>query len=73
MLAEPDFGFPKGPALITHPAQHRQQLRLRELPLAEFRALRRHNRLAHFQRQAGESHPSDLSHVELRKCRSNLS
>ncbi len=73
MFLEPDFGFPKGPVLITHQAQYRQQLRLREQPLAEFTAMSGQNGLADFQSQPGESNQSNLGHVVLRKCRSNFS
>jgi len=41
MLAESNLGFAEGPVLVAHLAQHGQQLRLPELPLAEPGALHR--------------------------------
>ena len=67
MLAQSHFGFAKGPVLIPHQAKHRQQLRLRELPLAELGALRRQHCFTDFQRQPGEFHQSNFRHRHLRR------
>ena len=62
VLPQADLSLAKGPVLITHQAKHGQQLRLRELPLAELRALRGQNGPTDFQSQPGKPHQSYLSH-----------
>ena len=44
MLAQPHFGFAKGPVLVTHQAENGQQLWLRELVLAETASVTREHR-----------------------------
>jgi hypothetical protein len=62
VFAQPDFGLAEGPVFVTHQAEHGQQLRLRELPLAELGSLCRQHRLADFQSQPAISHQPDFSH-----------
>ena len=64
VFAEPHLGFAKGPVLVAHQAEHSQQLRLREGPLAELRSLRRQDCLADLQSQAGKAHQSHFSHSQ---------
>jgi hypothetical protein len=47
VLAQTHFGFAKGPVLVAHQAQDRQQLRLGELMFAEARAVGRQNLRGH--------------------------
>jgi len=62
VFAQTDLGLAKSPVLIPHQTKHGQQLRLRELPLAELRALRGQNRLTDFQSQTGKAYQSNLGH-----------
>ena len=60
MFAEPHLGFAKGPVLVAHPTENRQQLGLRELALAETAAVARKHRFGNLQSDAGERQESDF-------------
>jgi hypothetical protein len=62
MLAQPNFGFAKGPVLVTHQAENRQQLRLRELVFAESASVAREHRLRDLQGDASKGQESDFGH-----------
>jgi hypothetical protein len=62
MLGQTHFGFAKGPVLVTHQAEDCQQLRLRELMLAETAAVTREHRLGHLQSDASEGQESVFGH-----------
>jgi hypothetical protein len=62
MLAEPHFGFTKGPVFVTHQAENGQQLGLRELVFAETTAVAREHRLGDLQSDAGKGQESDFGH-----------
>jgi len=62
VFAEAHFGFAKGPVLITHQAKNGQQLRLRELVLAESGSVAREHRPADLQGDASKRQESDFGH-----------
>jgi hypothetical protein len=62
MFAQPHLGLAKGPVLLPHPAENRQQLGLVELMLAESAAVERKHRLGNFQSDANEGQESDFGH-----------
>jgi hypothetical protein len=62
MLAQPHFGFAKGPVLLAHQAENRQQLRLIELVLAESASVTREHRLRNLQGNASKGQESDFVH-----------
>src|SRR6202165_589107 len=62
VLAQPHFGFAKGPVLVTHQTTDRQQLRLRELALAESASVPREHRPADLQGDASKRQESDFGH-----------
>jgi hypothetical protein len=62
MLAQPHFGFAKGPVFITHQAKNSQQLRLIELVLAETASVTREHRLGDLQGDAGKRQESNFGH-----------
>jgi hypothetical protein len=64
VFAQTDLGLAKSPSLISHQTKRRQQQRLRELPLAELRALRGQGRLTDFQSQTDKTYQSNLSHTD---------
>jgi len=72
-FSECEMRFTKGPIFIAHQVQHRQQLRLGELPFAELRAVIRQHRLVDFQGQAGRVYQSDLCHRCARRLQSGFS
>src|SRR6266849_4914154 len=75
VLAQAYFGFAKGPVLVAHQAQHRQQLRLGKLMFTEARAVERQNLRGHLQRHASKGQESDLGHrpsCSIRKHRKPL-
>jgi len=66
---------PQGPVFVAHQAQHRQQLRLGELMLAETRAVGRQNLRGYLQRHASKRQGSDFGHrpsCPIRKHRKPL-
>jgi hypothetical protein len=62
MLAQPHFGFAKGPVFVTHQAENGQQLRLVELVLAEAASVTREHRLRDLQGDASKRQQSDFGH-----------
>jgi hypothetical protein len=59
MLAQPHLGFAKGPVLVTHQAENRQQLGLVEQALAEATS----HRLGDLQGDAGKRQESPSSAI----------
>src|SRR5579875_988498 len=62
MFAEPHLGLAKGPVLVTHQAEDRQQLRLVEQVFAEPAAVARKHRLGDLQGDPSEGQESDFGH-----------
>jgi hypothetical protein len=62
MLAQPHFGFAKGPVFVAHQAKNGQQLRLIELVLAESAAVTRQHRLGDLQGEARQGQESHFGH-----------
>jgi hypothetical protein len=62
MLAQPHFGFAKGPVFVAHQAKNGQQLRLIELVLAETTSVTREHRLGDLQGDASKRQQSDFGH-----------
>jgi hypothetical protein len=62
MLAQPYFGFAKGPVLLAHQTENGQQLRLVELVPAESASVAREQRLGDLQGDAGERQESNFGH-----------
>jgi hypothetical protein len=62
MLAQPHFGFAKGPVFLAHQAQNSQQLRLIELVLAESASVAREHHLGDFEGDASKRQQSDFGH-----------
>ena len=62
VLAQPHFGFAKGPVLVTHQAKYRQQLRLVELVLTESASITGEHRLRDLQGDASKRQQSDFGH-----------
>jgi len=62
MLTQAHFGFAKGPVLIAHQAENRQQLWLRKLVFAETAAVAGKHRLSNLQGDASERQESDFGH-----------
>jgi hypothetical protein len=57
-----NFGFAKGPALLAHEVQDRQQSRLRELVFAKAGAIARYRGLGYIQSHLHESHQTNFRH-----------
>jgi|SRR5579872_1983063 len=62
VFAQPQFGFAKGPVLVTHQAENGQQWRLRKLVLAETTSITRKDRPADLQSDASKRQESDFGH-----------
>ena len=62
MLAQPDLGLAKGPVLVTHQTENRQQLGLVEQALAETTSVAREHHLRDLQGDAGKRQKSDFGH-----------
>jgi hypothetical protein len=62
MLVQPHFGFAKGPVLVTHQAENRQQLRLREMLLAASASVALEHRPADLQGDGSKMQESDFGH-----------
>jgi hypothetical protein len=62
VLAQTHLGFAKGPVLVPHQTEDRQQLRLGELVFAETASVAREHRLRDFEGDAGKRQESDLGH-----------
>ncbi|HEV2298285.1 MAG TPA: hypothetical protein VGR72_07195 [Candidatus Acidoferrales bacterium] len=62
MFAEPHLGFAKRAVLIAHETKNRQQLRLRELVLAEAAAAARKHRLGNLQGDASKRQETNFGH-----------
>jgi hypothetical protein len=62
MLAQPHFGFAKGPVLVAHQTENGQQLRLVEWVLAETASVTWEHRLGDLQSDASERQESDFGH-----------
>src|SRR5487761_352024 len=58
----PHLGFAKSPVLVAHQTQDDQQLRLRELVLAEASPIGWEHRPTHFQGGAGKCQESNFRH-----------
>jgi len=71
VFAQADLGFAIGPVFVTHEAQNRQQLRLRELVFAELGSIARHRRLCDIQSDACELHQTDFGHGQCGFSRSS--
>ena len=68
MLRQSNRGLTERPILISHQAQHSQQLRLRELSFAEFGPILRQRRLADLQRNPSESNQPNFWHARQREA-----
>jgi hypothetical protein len=62
LFTEPHLGFAKGPILVAHQAQDRQQLGLPELVFAETAAVTREHRPADLQRDASKRQEPNSGH-----------
>src|ERR1700680_4146922 len=62
MLAQTHLGFAKGPVLVAHQTEHRQQLRLGKLAFAEATAVGRQNSAGHLQGHLSKGQESDFGH-----------
>lgn len=72
MFPQLNLGFTQGPILVAHQAKHRQQLRLRKLPLAELGPLRGQNCPADFQSQLTKPRQPNFGHTPFAKAPEQL-
>jgi hypothetical protein len=62
MFGQPHLGFAKNPILVAHHTEDGQQLRPRELVLAETISVAREHRRRDLQRKASKTQESDFGH-----------